>query len=149
MNDNQEITLENIRSLNLDTVLESSALDNKKLLLCPGFSGEGEDLHISSFFEVAESCNGQYISFSTEDAVKMYNRIESHRKGDRRPLHADSLYGYIGSHHLDYKNGKRLILVTTISEDAGGPVSHFKVWKDKTLLYCGNDLTDALWTLRS
>lgn len=146
MNDNQEITLENIRSLNLDTVLESSALDNKKLTLeFLTFNGIVEPLLMVYEGNHKVCCAHQNL----DAAVRAYNFLETKKKGDRRPLHADSLYGYINSHHLDYKNGKRLILVTTISEDAGGPVSQFKVWKDKTLLYCGNDLTDALWVLRS
>ena len=146
MNNNQEITFEKFRSLNLCTVLESSAIDNKKLTLeFLAFNGIVEPLLMVYEGNHKVCCAHQNLGA----AVRAYNFLETKKNGDRRPLHADSLYGYINSHHLDYKNGKRLILVTTISEDAGGPVSHFKVWKDKTLLYCGIYFTDALCVLRS
>lgn len=146
MNDNQELTLDEFIDLHLETVIDSSAIDNKKLTLeFLTFNGIVEPLLMVYEGNHKVCCTHQNL----DAAVRAYNFLETKKKGDRRPLHADSLYGYINSHHLDYKNGKRLILVTTISEDAGGPVSHFKVWKDKTLLYCGNDLTDALWVLRS
>ena len=138
-----KLSEESFKDFDRISTLENSSVDNKTLLLRVKIV---EGVPVSSL-EVQHDGDVLYEGIDLGKAVSCYNATEGSRKCDRKPLRKSDFYDYKNAHHLAYLDGKRLILVTTLEGVVDAPVSTFKVWRNKNLLFAGSGLKEAMWVL--